>query len=81
MIRTRYIGPTDTKGGRIRATNGARSVTIPYPHELSVEDAHAEAAEKLVHVMHEHDEDRVEYSMTRSVKDDGYCFYRVEREA
>jgi hypothetical protein len=80
MIRTRYLGPTDTRGARIRATNGARSVTIPYPHELSVEDAHVSAAEKLVDKLHEHDEDRVEYHVARSAKDDGYCFYRIERD-
>ena len=80
MIRTRYIGPTNTRGSRIRATNGARSVTIPYPHELSAEDAHIEAADKLIMVLHQHDEDRVEYAVARSTKDDGYCFYRVERE-
>ena len=80
MIRTRYIGPTDTKGARIRATDGVRQVTIPYPYELDTEDAHAEAAAKLVDVIHGHDEERVEYAMARSTKDDGYCFYRIERD-
>lgn len=81
MIRTKYLGPTDTKGARIRATNGARSVTIPYPYEMNVEDAHMEAADKLMMILHEHEEGRVEYAVARSTKDDGYCFYRIERDA
>lgn len=80
MIRTRYIGPTDTKGARIRATDGVRQVTIPYPYELDTEDAHAEAAAKLLDILHEHEEERVEYAVARSTKDDGYCFYRIERD-
>ena len=78
MIRTRYIGPTNTKGARIGATNGARTVTIPYPYELSVEDAHMAAADKLIMIMHEHDEERVEYAVARSAKDDGYVLQRIE---
>lgn len=81
MIRTKYLGPTDTRGARIRATDGTRTVTIPYPHELSVEDAHGEAAEKLILILMDEDGDeRVEYHMARSAKDDGYCFYLVERD-
>ena len=80
-IRTRHIGPTDTKGARIKATNGARTVTIPYPYELNVEDAHMAAAEKLINVLHEHDEERVEYAVARSAKDDGYVLQRIERDA
>ena len=35
-ILTKYLGPTDHKGARIKAWSvGGRSVTIPYPHELS----------------------------------------------
>jgi hypothetical protein len=81
MIRTRYQGPTDTKGARIKATNGARQVTIPYPYELNVEDAHALAAEKLMLILMDDAEDeRIEYAMARSTKDDGYCFYQVEKD-
>jgi len=32
-IQTKYIGPTDHKGARIKAWSvGGRSVTIGYPH-------------------------------------------------
>ena len=49
-IRTRYHGPTDTKGARITASRAgdfilpAQRVTIPYPHELDRDEAHAAAA-------------------------------------
>ena len=47
-IVTKYHGPTNSKGSRIKATCDAGSVTIPYPHELSGEDKHRAAADKLV---------------------------------
>lgn len=79
MIRTKYLGPTNTRGARIKAWAGDRSVTIPYPYELNTEDAHMAAADKLADILHEHDEDPVEYHVARSTKDDGYVLYRIER--
>ncbi len=82
MIRTRYLGPTDTKGARIKAWEGSRSVTIPYPYELSTEDAHAEAAAKLHDKMYGQDDGRFEYAVARSTSlSCGYCFYRIERDS
>lgn len=48
-IVTTYHGPTNTRGSRIyaRATGGAGSISIPYPHELSSEAAHDKAAVAL----------------------------------
>jgi hypothetical protein len=46
-ITTKYIGPSNTKGARIKATCDAGSTTIPYPHELSGSDVHAQAAMAL----------------------------------
>jgi hypothetical protein len=46
-IITKYIGPTNTKGARIKATASAGSVTIGYPHELERDERHALAAKKL----------------------------------
>lgn len=46
-ITTKYLGPTNTRGGRIKASAKSGrdlSVTIPYPHELSQSGAHAAAA-------------------------------------
>ena len=48
-ILTKYLGPTNTRGGRIKATAAAGSITIDYPHELSCgQPAHRAAAEALV---------------------------------
>jgi hypothetical protein len=47
-ITTKYLGPTDKKGARIKATCDAGSITVSYPHELSGQDVHAFAAMALV---------------------------------
>ena len=46
-IETRYLGPTNTRGGRIKAECWAGSLTIPYPHELNTDEAHKAAAMAL----------------------------------
>lgn len=47
-IRTRYTGPTDTKGARIIATDGDRNrKVVGYDHSLSSEEMHRAAAEAL----------------------------------
>ena len=44
-IQTRYLGPTNVRGSRIKAwAEGVGSLTIPYPHELSGEAVHRLAA-------------------------------------
>ena len=51
-IVTRYLGPTNTKGARIKATDcDDNSLTIPYPYELSGEECHRKAAEALCEKM------------------------------
>lgn len=50
-IRTRYLGPTDNYGSRIKAQThptGQLSVTISYPHELSGSDCHYAAVQALI---------------------------------
>ena len=47
-IQTRYLGPTNSRGSRIKATCAAGSITIPYPYELSGQACHRKAAEALV---------------------------------
>lgn len=53
-IHTKYIGPTNTRGSRIKAYTaswGDRKgfeATIAYPHELSGEACHFEAVKALV---------------------------------
>lgn len=47
-IETRYLGPTNTRGSRITATEpDGKRLTISYPHELSGEAVHRKAAEAL----------------------------------
>ena len=44
-ITTKYLGATDYKGSRIKATAGnGQTLTISYPHEYSDEAAAAQAA-------------------------------------
>lgn len=47
-ITTRYLGPTNSRGSRIKATCEAGSVTIPYAYERSNEYAHVLACEALL---------------------------------
>jgi hypothetical protein len=47
-IVTKYLGPTNVRGARIKAACDAGTVTIPYPHELGGYDVHAAAAMELV---------------------------------
>lgn len=43
-IVTRWLGPTNTKGARIRATTDAGSVSVPYDHALDADANHSKAA-------------------------------------
>jgi hypothetical protein len=43
-IVTKWIGPTNTKGDRIKATAAAGSVTVPYERATNTEGAHRAAA-------------------------------------
>ena len=43
-ITTKYLGPTNFRGARIKATAEAGSVTVDFPYEFSGADAHAVAA-------------------------------------
>jgi hypothetical protein len=48
-IVTKYRGATHTRGARVTATAcGGLLVSIPYPHELTGEDAHKAAAAALM---------------------------------
>lgn len=46
-ITTKYIGPSNTKGARIKATCGGQSLTLGYRHDLSGSGVHAVAAMAL----------------------------------
>lgn len=47
-IETRYFGPTNTRGARIKATTASGiSRTVPYDHAENSEGAHWQAAKAL----------------------------------
>ena len=46
-ILTKYLGPTNNKGSRIKASCDAGSINIPYPYEFDIADAHKFAARQL----------------------------------
>lgn len=46
-IVTKFICPSNSHGPRLKAACDAGSVTVPYPHELDAERAHAAAAMAL----------------------------------
>ena len=48
VIKTKYIGPSNTRGSRIKASMNKFSVIIPYPHEFSYEVCHFQAVKALV---------------------------------
>lgn len=47
-ITTKFIGPSNTKGARIKAKAAAGSITVDYDHALGIEANHAAAAKALV---------------------------------
>jgi hypothetical protein len=48
IIKTRFLGPTNNRGARIKATCRCGSVTIPYAYEASGGDAHWLAVQALI---------------------------------
>ena len=54
-IRTKFLGPTDHRGDRIKATamdsysdGGRKSITVPYDYGIPVAEQHRQAAEALL---------------------------------
>lgn len=73
-IETRYLGATNTKGGRIKATAWAGSVIVPYDHALDVQDNHRAAQLALRHKLGW----QGKFAQGGNVKGDGYVFVNVE---
>lgn len=73
-IETKYLGATNTKGGRIKATAWAGSITVPYDHALDVQDNHAAAQLALRHKLGW----QGKYAQGANIKGDGYYFVNVE---
>jgi len=47
-IHTRFLGATDTRGSRVKATAQAGSVTVPWDYALSTDQNHDAAARALI---------------------------------
>ena len=43
-IQTKYLGPTNFRGTRIKATAGGNNITIPLDYDVDEEEAHRKAA-------------------------------------
>ena len=82
-ILTKYIPPTNTRGARIKAVQSGwndkrqcASITIPYPHELNTDQAHALAARMLA--------EKLDWpgqwapASLGAFSDFAYCFCRVD---
>jgi hypothetical protein len=46
-IETKYLGPSNVRGARVKATAEAGSVTLGWDHALNSEGNHRKAAEAL----------------------------------
>ena len=73
-IETRYLGPTNNRGGRIKATAWGGSITVGYDHALNTDDAHRAAANALIAKMGWHGT----YAQGGNAKGTGYYFVNVE---
>jgi hypothetical protein len=46
-IVTKYLGPTNNRGARVKATADAGSITVSWDHALNADDNHESAAVAL----------------------------------
>lgn len=69
-ITTKYIGPSNVRGSRIKAKAAAGAVTLNYDCALSIEANHAKAAEALARKF----EWTGSYYQGGMPDDSGYCF-------
>lgn len=47
-IQTKFLGPTDFRGARIKASCKRGSIVIPYPYELHHSETHPSAVRALL---------------------------------
>ncbi len=73
-IETKYLGATNTKGSRIKASAAAGSVTLPYDYALDAQGNHKAAADALIAKLGW----TGTFAQGGNVKGDGYYFVNVE---
>ena len=57
-IETKYLGPTNVRGSRIKASCGRGSITVSCDDALNTEDAHIAAVDALIAKFVKEDEKR-----------------------
>lgn len=50
-IRTKYIGPSNSKGSRIQAKCEAKTIYVSYDHALNIDENHKAACDALLSAM------------------------------
>ncbi len=73
-IETKYLGATNAKGGRIKATAWAGSITLPYDYALDAQGNHKAAADALITKLGW----TGTFAQGGNVKGNGYYFVNVE---
>lgn len=75
-ITTKYLGPSNVRGARVKATCEAKTIILPWDHSLNVNDNHRAAARKLA--------EQLEWSGTwygGAPIGSGYCFVLADEPA
>lgn len=82
-IVTKYLGPTNHRGSRVKAIADAGEITIPWDDALDVAENHKKAATVLAWKFgwHEHHTFlRLEGGSMPQSSDYAYCFVLLQRE-
>lgn len=78
-IETKYLGPTNTKGTRIKATCNAKSIIISWDYSLDPEENHLKAAQALLNDLGWDKECNLVSGSIKSNKK-GYVFVQVYKK-
>lgn len=76
-IVTKFFGPTNSRGSRIKAASWAGSITVSYDHSLDVEENHKAAAIALINKKGWNSWKDGKWVMGGSPDTTGYCFVNV----
>jgi hypothetical protein len=79
VIITKYFGPSNTRGTRIKASARDRAVYVPWDYELSIEDNHLAAAQALVHELWPDNAENPELHGGPMPNGDGYAFVLIRK--
>jgi hypothetical protein len=73
-IETKYLGATNSRGSRIKATAWAGSVTVCFDYQLNPDQNHKAAADALIAKLGW----QGKFAQGGNAKGDGYVFVNVE---